>query len=103
MRTRKWISITSPADYSILNGCTGLWVLVFQRSYATPDIDESELEAELEALGDEIGLDADSSYLDEIAAPPAPSREPGADSINPVRASYSHPFSRQVLKLCRLM
>ncbi|CAG0914086.1 unnamed protein product [Notodromas monacha] len=52
------------------------------RSYATPDIDESELEAELDALGDEIGLDADSSYLDEIAAPNAPSREPGAESVN---------------------
>ncbi len=40
-------------------------------------VDESELEAELEALGDEIALDGDASYLDEaVAAPPAPSREP---------------------------
>ena len=28
-----------------------------------PDVDEDELEAELDALGDEIGLDEDSSYL----------------------------------------
>lgn len=44
-------------------------------------IDESELEAELEALGDEIALDGDSSYLDEaVSAPGVPSREPGAES-----------------------
>jgi len=51
------------------------------RSYGTPDIDESELEAELDALGDEIALDEDTSYLDEaISAPGVPSREPGAES-----------------------
>nr|CAG4642824.1 EOG090X0EA1 [Evadne anonyx] len=53
------------------------------RSYGTPDIDESELEAELEALGDEMLADEDSSYLDDaIAAPTAPDREPGAESVN---------------------
>lgn len=52
------------------------------RSYGTPDIDESELEAELEALGDEIALDDDTSYLDDaVTAPAAPDREPGADSV----------------------
>lgn len=51
------------------------------RSYGMPDVDEDELEAELDALGDEIALDADSSYLDEAAkAPGVPSREPGAES-----------------------
>ena len=49
------------------------------RSYGTPDIDEDELEAELEALGDEMIGDSDSSYLDDaIKAPSAPDREPGA-------------------------
>ncbi|XP_034235310.1 charged multivesicular body protein 5-like [Thrips palmi] len=53
------------------------------RSYGTPDIDESELEAELEALGDEIALDDDTSYLDDaVKAPTAPDREPGADSVD---------------------
>ena len=28
-----------------------------------PDVDEDELEAELDALGDEIALDEDASYL----------------------------------------
>ena len=28
-----------------------------------PDVDEDELEAELDALGDEMALDDDSSYL----------------------------------------
>ena len=28
-----------------------------------PDVDEDELEAELDALGDEIALDDDASYL----------------------------------------
>lgn len=52
------------------------------RSYGVPDIDESELEAELEALGDEIALDDDTSYLDDaVKAPNAPDREPGADSV----------------------
>lgn len=35
------------------------------RQYDTPDIDEADLEAELDALGDELIADADSSYLDE--------------------------------------
>jgi len=51
------------------------------RSYATPDVDEDELEAELEALGDEIALDEDTSYLDAVETPNAPTREPGADSV----------------------
>jgi len=56
---------------------------VLGRSYGTPDIDEDELEAELEALGDEIIGDEDASYLDDaIKAPSAPDREPGAESVN---------------------
>ena len=55
------------------------------RSYGVPDIDEDELEAELEALGDEMIGDEDSSYLDDaIKAPLAPDREPGAESVNKV-------------------
>ncbi|TKR87893.1 hypothetical protein L596_012223 [Steinernema carpocapsae] len=49
------------------------------RQYDCPDIDEADLEAELDALGDELELDADSSYLDEaLNAPGVPTREPGA-------------------------
>lgn len=51
------------------------------RSYGVPDIDEDELNAELDALGDEIALDDDTSYLDDIKTPSAPSREPGAESV----------------------
>merc|ERR1712083_903974 len=52
------------------------------RSYGMPDVDEDELEAELDALGDEIALDDDTSYLDDaISTPSVPSREPGADSV----------------------
>ncbi|TGZ68676.1 hypothetical protein CRM22_004140 [Opisthorchis felineus] len=41
------------------------------QNYATPDVDESELEAELAALGDDLGLD--SGYLDEaLNAPSVP-------------------------------
>lgn len=58
------------------------------RPYGVPDIDEDELNAELDALGDEIALDDDTSYLDEINTPSAPSREPGAESVkNKVHAS----------------
>ncbi|XP_054280199.1 charged multivesicular body protein 5-like [Macrosteles quadrilineatus] len=51
------------------------------RTYGTPEIDDDELQAELDALGDEIALDDDTSYLDEVKAPAAPSKEPGADSV----------------------
>ncbi|XP_062849176.1 charged multivesicular body protein 5 [Trichomycterus rosablanca] len=53
------------------------------RSYGTPDIDEDDLEAELDALGDEFLLDNDSSYLDEAASAPAiPDGVPGEKSVN---------------------
>ncbi|XP_071443912.1 charged multivesicular body protein 5 [Hetaerina americana] len=52
------------------------------RSYGMPEIDDDELEAELDALGDEIALDDDASYLDDaVKAPNAPTKEPGSDSI----------------------
>lgn len=41
------------------------------RSYGTPELDEDDLEAELDALGDELLADEDSSYLDEAASAPA--------------------------------
>ncbi|XP_055378811.1 charged multivesicular body protein 5 [Condylostylus longicornis] len=55
------------------------------RTYGMPDIDDDELEAELDALGDEIALDDDTSYLDDVTkAPAAPDKEPGADSTKPL-------------------
>merc|ERR1712002_1358448 len=52
------------------------------RTYGMPDIDEDDLEAELDALGDDFALDEDTSYLDDaISAPNAPTREPGADTV----------------------
>ncbi|XP_057330900.1 charged multivesicular body protein 5 [Microplitis mediator] len=52
------------------------------RSYGTPEIDDDELAAELDALGDDLALDTDTSYLDDaIAAPSAPDKEPGTASI----------------------
>nr|CAD7405551.1 unnamed protein product [Timema cristinae] len=48
------------------------------RSYGMPEVDEDDLEAELDALGDDLGLEEDSSdYLDDVVkAPSAPDREP---------------------------
>lgn len=52
------------------------------RSYGMPEIDDDELEAELEALGDDLALDEDTTFLDDaIKAPSAPDKEPGASSI----------------------
>lgn len=52
------------------------------RSYGMPEIDDDELAAELEALGDNFALDEDASFLDDaIKAPSAPDKEPGANSI----------------------
>lgn len=40
-----------------------------------PEVDEDDLEAELDALGEDFALDDDTSYLDDaIAAPSVPSR-----------------------------
>lgn len=53
------------------------------RSYGTPEIDDDDLEAELDALGDELLLDDDSSYLDEAStAPSIPQGLPGDKSTN---------------------
>ncbi|XP_032806976.1 charged multivesicular body protein 5-like [Petromyzon marinus] len=41
------------------------------RSYEMPEVDDDELEAELEALGDELLADEDASYLDEASTAPA--------------------------------
>jgi len=52
------------------------------RTYGVPEIDDDELAAELDALGDEIAIDDDASYLDDVVkAPSAPDKEPGADSV----------------------
>lgn len=52
------------------------------RNYGMPEIDDDELAAELEALGDDLALDEDTSFLDDaIKAPSAPDKEPGANSI----------------------
>lgn len=55
---------------------------VMGRSYGMPEVDDDELAAELDALGDEIALDQDTGYLDEAAneAPGVPSTEPGAQT-----------------------
>lgn len=46
------------------------------RSYGMPEVDDDELAAELDALGDEIAADADSTYLDEALIPETPEKEP---------------------------
>ncbi|KAF2357902.1 Snf7 family [Trinorchestia longiramus] len=52
------------------------------RSYGTPELDEDDLQAELDALGDEILMDNDNTFLDEaINAPNAPSKEPGTETV----------------------
>ncbi|KAB0800426.1 hypothetical protein PPYR_06166 [Photinus pyralis] len=51
------------------------------RTYNTPEMDDDELNAELDALGDEIALDDDASYLDDVLkAPEAPSNKPEAEA-----------------------
>lgn len=51
---------------------------VMGRTYGMPEVDEADLEAELEALGDDLALDTDNSFLD---TPSIPTREPGADTL----------------------
>lgn len=55
---------------------------IMGRSYGMPEIDDDDLEAELDALGDEMGMDEDTSYLDEaVSTPSVPTSDPGADSV----------------------
>ena len=47
-----------------------------------PEIDEDDLEAELDALGDDFALDDDTSYLDDATkAPDAPEKNPGPTAL----------------------
>merc|ERR1711941_78528 len=56
---------------------------VLGRSYGVPEIDEDDLEAELDALGDEMLLDDDTSYLDtNPTMPEIPSTTPGNTNSN---------------------
>uniref|UniRef100_A0A8C7KIU7 Charged multivesicular body protein 5 n=1 Tax=Oncorhynchus kisutch TaxID=8019 RepID=A0A8C7KIU7_ONCKI len=60
------------------------------RSYGTPEIDDDDLEAELDALGDELLLDDDSSYLDEAStAPSIPEGIPSDRATNRVHISLT--------------
>merc|ERR1712226_202981 len=59
---------------------------VMGRSYGCPEIDEDDLEAELDALGDEMLLDDDTSYLDSAETtnmPAIPTTTPG-ESNKPI-------------------
>lgn len=66
------------------------------RTYGVPDVDEAELEAELEALGDELQTTTDTSFLDEVATPAAPlvpnvpSTQPSAGSREPASVASSN-------------
>lgn len=58
------------------------------RTYGMQEVDDDELAAELDALGDELVLDNDSSYLDDVLkAPEAPSNKPEAETSKN-KASY---------------
>eukprot|EP00795_Rhopilema_esculentum_P014472 gene14472-5534_t len=47
------------------------------RQYGTPEIDDADLEAELDALGDELAYDQDAAFLDDaLSSPPAPDTIP---------------------------
>merc|ERR1712035_105738 len=53
---------------------------IMGRSYGMPEVDDDELEAELFALGDELSMDNDSSYLNQVGEvntlPEIPSAQP---------------------------
>jgi len=51
---------------------------IMGRQYGMPDLDDADLEAELDALGDELLFDDDMSYLDEAAE--APTNVPGSSA-----------------------
>ena len=68
---------------------------IMGRSYGMPEVDDSELEAELDALGDDLAFDTDTTYLDDaVAAPSAPTGVPGQDSsvnkVSQMSVKYYH-------------
>lgn len=68
------------------------------RTYNTPEVDDDELAAELDALGDEIALDNDSSYLDDVLkAPEAPSNKPEPE-VNKNKVKLVHKCQLVFLK-----
>lgn len=71
------------------------------RTYDTPAVDDDELAAELDALGDEIALDNDSSYLDDVLkAPEAPSNKPEREvAKNKVGVTNASLYTFQMLIL----
>jgi len=53
----------------------------------------------LEALGDELALDTDTSYLEDVSTPKVPTREPGAESVNSVSQLLTfHPIFYSIAK-----
>ncbi|XP_003387851.1 PREDICTED: charged multivesicular body protein 5-like [Amphimedon queenslandica] len=56
---------------------------VLGRQYGLPeDVDEDDLEAELDALGDDFLADGDTDFLDDTALPNPPTKDPvGSDTI----------------------
>lgn len=69
------------------------------RSYGVPDVDESELEAELEALGDELQRETDTSFLDEVATPAAIPSDPAKSSLPPAKEPVAMAQSSTASKL----
>lgn len=68
-------------------------------SYGMPEIDDDELAAELDALGDDLDLDTDTSYLDDaIKASSAPDKEPGA-ALLPKTIEFNVTRSFQRIKM----
>ncbi|KAH9365279.1 hypothetical protein HPB48_015843 [Haemaphysalis longicornis] len=59
------------------------------RATGMPEVDDEDLEAELNALGDEIALDEDTSYLDEASAPRIPTRNPEPTAFRLTRKASS--------------
>ncbi|XP_065186414.1 charged multivesicular body protein 5-like isoform X2 [Sycon ciliatum] len=52
------------------------------RSYGCPEVDEDDLAAEFDALGDDFALDEDSSYLDAASAPAVPDATPAQTDVD---------------------
>lgn len=76
------------------------------RTYGMQDIDDDELAAELDALGDELALDTDSSYLDDVLkAPEAPSNKPEAETTKNKAIMVVFVFTEDLLTIffCRMV
>lgn len=90
MFRKLWVEATAFLISTSQNSKRVSAVMHISLDYSVCLLTHVQIFAELEALGDELSADTDTSYLDDaVNAPSVPSREPG-ESVNAVSNRVEH-------------